>query len=40
MEIRIHASTTLSNAAGQGPGVPLWQLVPTHDSAGSRWPIS
>jgi hypothetical protein len=34
MEIRIHASTSLSNAAGQGPGVPLWQLVPTHDSAG------
>jgi hypothetical protein len=34
MEIRIHASTSLSNAAGQGPGVPLWQLAPTHDPGG------
>lgn len=32
MKIRIHASTTL--AAGAVPGVPLWQLAPTHDASG------
>lgn len=32
MKIRIHASTTLT--AGAAPGVPLWQLAPTHDASG------
>ena len=36
MKIRIHASTTLTSVSESGPGVPLWQLVPTRDSAGRR----
>lgn len=32
MKMRIYASTDL--AAASAPGVPLWQLVPTHDSHG------
>lgn len=34
MKIRIHASTTLTPYAG--PGLPLWQIAPTHDVAGRR----
>lgn len=34
--MRIHASTTLSTAAESVPGLPLWQLAPTRDSAGRR----
>ena len=38
MKIRIHASTTLtlSSASASVPGLPLWQVVPTRDSAGLR----
>ncbi len=36
MKMRIHASTTLSTAAESVPGLPLWQLAPTRDSAGQR----
>jgi len=36
MKMRIHASTTLTAAAGSVPGLPLWQLAPTRDSAGRR----
>ncbi len=32
MKMRIHTSTTL--AAGMSPGLPLWQVAPTHDSSG------
>jgi hypothetical protein len=32
MKMRIYASTTL--AAGVAPGVPLWQIAPTHDTSG------
>jgi len=34
--MRIRASTTLSTAAESVPGMPLWQLAPTRDSAGRR----
>lgn len=36
MKIRIHDSTTLTPVAASVPGVPLWQLAPTRDSAGQR----
>lgn len=36
MKIRIRASTTLTTAPGYMPGLPLWQLAPTRDSAGRR----
>jgi hypothetical protein len=36
MKMRIHASTTLSTSVDAVPGLPLWQLAPTHDSAGQR----
>ena len=36
MKIRLHASTTLTIAAGSMPGLPLWQVAPTRDSAGVR----
>jgi hypothetical protein len=36
MKIRVYASTTLTSAAGSEPGMPLWQLAPTHDNAGKR----
>jgi hypothetical protein len=32
MKIRIYASSTLAAAAA--PGLPLWQLAPTHDTSG------
>ncbi|HEX7971811.1 MAG TPA: hypothetical protein VF501_06285 [Thiobacillus sp.] len=32
MKIRIYASSTL--AASSSPGLPLWRLVPTHDTSG------
>lgn len=32
MKMRIYTSTTLAAAAA--PGVPLWQLAPTHDASG------
>jgi len=35
MKIRIHDSTTLAPVAA-APGIPLWQLAPTRDSAGQR----
>ncbi len=35
MKIRIYDSTTLTPVVS-GPGVPLWQLAPTRDSAGQR----
>lgn len=36
MKMRIHASTTLTEGAGTVPGLPLWQVAPTRDSAGQR----
>jgi len=36
MKLRIHASTTLTVSSTSVPGLPLWQLVPTRDSAGRR----
>jgi hypothetical protein len=36
MKIRIYASSTLTVAAGTLPGLPLWQVAPTRDSAGRR----
>lgn len=36
MKIRICASITLTPTAGSTPGLPLWQVVPTRDSAGRR----
>lgn len=36
MKIRIYASTTLAPIAESGPGLPLWQIAPTRDSAGHR----
>ena len=36
MKLRIHASTTLTVSSATVPGLPLWQLVPTRDSAGQR----
>lgn len=36
MKLRVHASTTQVSASGIVPGVPLWQLAPTRDSAGAR----
>lgn len=35
MKIRIYDSTTLAPVAS-APGIPLWQLAPTRDSAGQR----
>lgn len=35
MKIRIYDSTTLTPVAA-APGIPLWQLAPTRDSAGQR----
>ncbi len=35
MKLRIYASTTLT-ACDTSPGLPLWQLAPTRDSAGQR----
>jgi hypothetical protein len=32
MKIRIHASAALT--AAPSPGLPLWQLAPTHDASG------
>jgi hypothetical protein len=32
MKVRIYASTTLNT--GSSPGLPLWQLAPTHDPSG------
>ena len=32
MKVRIYASSTLS--AASSPGLPLWQLAPTHDASG------
>lgn len=34
MKIRIYASSTLTVTAGTLPGLPLWQVAPTRDSAG------
>ena len=34
MKIRIQASTTLTTFSGSGPGLPLWQVAPTHDTSG------
>jgi hypothetical protein len=36
MKIRIVASTTLTTDANAVPGLPLWQLAPTRDTAGGR----
>jgi hypothetical protein len=36
MKIRVYASTSLTNAAGSGVGMPLWQVAPTRDNAGKR----
>lgn len=36
MKIRIHDSTTPIPVAASAPGIPLWQLAPTRDSAGHR----
>jgi len=36
MKIRIYASTTLTTGADAVPGLPLWQLAPTRDTAGVR----
>ena len=36
MKVRIYTSTTLTIASGAEPGLPLWQLAPTRDSAGVR----
>jgi hypothetical protein len=35
MKVRIYTSTTLT-IAGAVPGLPLWQVAPTRDSAGVR----
>lgn len=32
MKIRLYTSSSLT--AGAAPGLPLWQLAPTHDSSG------
>ena len=36
MKVQIYTSTTLPIAPEAGPGLPLWQLAPTRDSAGER----
>jgi hypothetical protein len=36
MKIRIYASSTLTMRSGSAPGLPLWQVAPTRDSAGRR----
>jgi hypothetical protein len=36
MKMQIHDSTALATASGSLPGMPLWQVVPTRDSAGRR----
>jgi len=36
MKIRLRVPSDLSAALTREPGVPLWQLAPTHDAAGRR----
>lgn len=36
MKVRIYTSTMLMPAQGAEPGLPLWQIAPTRDSAGVR----
>jgi hypothetical protein len=36
MKICAYASTTLITSPAAQPGLPLWQIAPTHDSAGQR----
>ncbi len=36
MKICLYASTTLTINSEVQPGLPLWQVAPTHDSAGQR----
>jgi hypothetical protein len=36
MKIQVYASTTLAIGSGTQPGLPLWQVAPTRDSAGKR----
>lgn len=36
MKICVYASTTLTVNPAARPGLPLWQIAPTHDSAGQR----
>jgi hypothetical protein len=36
MKICAYASTTLSVNPETEPGLPLWQIAPTHDSTGQR----
>jgi len=36
MKIRIYASTMPTTAIEPMPGLPLWQIAPTRDSAGQR----
>ncbi len=36
MKIRIYTSGTLLSVPDSVPGLPLWQLAPTRDSAGQR----
>ncbi|MDP1923328.1 MAG: hypothetical protein Q8K57_00940 [Thiobacillus sp.] len=36
MKICAYASTTLAINPDAQPGLPLWQIAPTHDSAGHR----
>jgi hypothetical protein len=36
MKLRIYTSSTLTAVAGSMPGLPLWQVAPTRDSAGLR----
>lgn len=36
MKICAYASTTLTINSDVQPGLPLWQIAPTHDSAGHR----
>jgi hypothetical protein len=36
MKIRIYTSAALTSVANAVPGLPLWQLAPTRDTAGAR----
>jgi hypothetical protein len=36
MKICAYASTALAINSDANPGLPLWQIAPTHDSAGHR----
>ena len=36
IRIRIYASSMLTPGTESGPGLPLWQVAPTRDSAGRR----